>query len=93
MEMALLYYELDDYDNTIHYVNLALNIKSHLKSYINETFSFNFTPYDLLSISYYYKGELEASKVFLEKALKMEPNDERLKNNLKIINDKLMKID
>ena len=89
MEMALLYYELDDYDNTIHYVNLALNIKSHTKSYINETFSFGYTPYDLLSICYYNKGEIEASKVFLEKAIKIEPNDPRLNNNLKIINEKL----
>ena len=88
MEMALLYYELEDYDNTIHYVNLALNIKSHTKSYINETFSFGYTPYDLLSISYYNKGEIEASKVFLEKAIKIEPNNERLNNNLKIINEK-----
>ena len=56
MEMALLYYSLEDYDNTIHYVNLALNIKSHTKSYINEAFSFGYTPYDLLSISYYNIG-------------------------------------
>ena len=80
---------IDDYDNIINYVNKALNIKEHTKSYINETFSFDYTPYDLLSIAYYNKGEVEVSKVFLEKALKMDPNDERLKNNLKIINDKL----
>ena len=89
MEMALLYYVLNDYDNVINYVNKALNIKDHTKIYINETFSFDYTPYDLLSISYYNKGEIEASKVFLEKALKMEPNDPRLNNNLKIINEKL----
>ncbi len=89
MEMALLYYVLNDYDNVINYVNKALNIKDHTKSYINETFSFGYTPYDLLSISYYNKGEIEASKVFLEKAIKIEPNDDRLNNNLKIINDKL----
>ena len=89
MEMALLYYVLNDYDNVINYVNKALNIKDHTKSYINETFSFDYTPYDLLSIAYYNKGEVEASKVFLEKALRIEPNDERLNNNLKIINEKL----
>ena len=89
MKKFLRNYSLEDYDNTIHYVNLALNIKDHTKSYINETFSFDYTPYDLLSISYYNKGEIEASKVFLEKALKIEPNDERLNNNLKIINEKL----
>ena len=53
MEMALLYYVLNDYDNVINYVNKALNIKDHTKSYINETFSFDYTPYDLLSIAYY----------------------------------------
>lgn len=89
MEIALLYYILKDYDQVIYYVNLALNIKSHIKSYINEPFSFSYTPYDLLSISYYNKGEIEASKTFLLKALEIEPNDERLNNNLKIINEKL----
>ena len=89
MEMALLYYVLEDYDEVIHYVNKALNIKKHTKSYINETFSFDYTPYDLLSIAYYNKGEIKISKVFLEKALSIVPNDERLNNNLKIINEKL----
>ncbi len=89
MEMALLYYILNDYDNVINYVNRALNIKDHTKSYINETFSFDYTPYDLLSIAYYNKGEVGASKVFLERALKIEPNDPRLNNNLKIINERL----
>ena len=89
MEMALLYYVLNDYDNVINYVNKALNIKDHTKSYINETFSFDYTPYDLLSISYYNKEEIDASKVFLEKAIRIEPNDERLNNNIKIINEKL----
>ncbi len=89
MEMALLYYTLKNYDEVIYYVNLALNIKSNIKTYINETFSFDYTPYDLLSISYYNKGEIEVSKTFLLKALKIESNDERLNGNLKIINEKL----
>ncbi len=86
MEMALLYYRLNDFDQVIYYTNLALTIKNHEKSYINETFSWDETPYDLLSISYYNKEEYEAAKAFCEKAIAINQDDERLKKNLDIIN-------
>ena len=41
VELALLYYDLEDWDNVEKYCNEALKIKSHPKTYINEIFSFN----------------------------------------------------
>ena len=63
----------------------ALKIKSHAKSYINEVFSWDYTVYDLLSISYFYQGLYDEALFYSSLALKMSPKDERLLNNLEII--------
>lgn len=81
MEMAMLYYDIGDFDKVIYYVLMALKIKDKSNSYINEVFSWNYTPYDLLSLSLYNMGEIEASCLYSKKALEYDPDDERLKNN------------
>lgn len=85
MEMALLQYELKDWKKIEEYCLQALEIKYHPKTYINETFSWNETVYDLLSLSYYYQNNYKKSFKYIKKALKINPNDKRLKNNYKII--------
>lgn len=87
--MALLYYELKDYDNVIKYSLEALKIKTHPKTYINEVFSFDNTLYDILSIAYYYKNEFNESLKYVLLAIEMDKNNERLLNNKKLITDKL----
>lgn len=89
IEMALLYYELEDWEKVIESVNNALSIKVKTKSYINEVFSFNETPYDLLAIAYYQVGNYVLSYKYSTLALKENPHDERLKNNHHIIQEKL----
>ncbi len=88
VEFALLYYQLKDWDNVIKYCNEALKIEKHAKSYINETFSWNYTIYDLLSIAYYNLGKYDLSLENVLKAIEMAPNDERLKNNKILIEKK-----
>lgn len=89
VERAMLEYELKNYDEVIVFCKKALTIKSHLKTYINETFSWDSTIYDLLSIAYYYKNDIQSSLKNVLIALKMEPNNERLQNNKKIIEEKI----
>ena len=62
---------------------------THLKTYINETFNCYSTIYDLLSIAYYYKNDIQSSLKNVLIALKLEPNNERLQNNKKIIEEKI----
>lgn len=89
VERALLEYKLENYEDVIKYCKQALNIKSHAKTYINEVFSWNYTIYDLLSIAYYYTGNTKLALKNVEIALKMEPNDERIKKNQVIIKKKI----
>lgn len=88
VERALLEYELNNWPETKKYCLEALKIKTHTKSYINEPFSWNYTIYDLLSIATFNLNEFEDSLNWVNEALKMEPNNERLIKNKNIIKQK-----
>ena len=88
VERAMLEYELNNFEDVKKYCLLALEIKNHTKTYINEPFSWNYTIYDLLSISEFYLGNIESSLKWINKATEIEPNNERLINNKKIIQEK-----
>lgn len=89
MERALLEYRQKNFDDVILYCLRALDIDTHTKSYINEPFSWDNTVYDLLSISYYYTGNLKKSLIYVEKAIAMNPKDERLLKNKELFLKKL----
>ena len=59
VELALVYYQLEDWEAVIKYCNAALNIPINAKTYINEVFSFDETIDDLLSLAYYNTGNIE----------------------------------
>ena len=85
MEKAILMYRLENWDELIKLVLKALEIPINGKTYINEVFTFNESPYDLLSIAYYNKKDKENALQNVKKALEINPNDERLKKNYKYI--------
>lgn len=85
VERTLLEYELENWDAVVEYGERAIQITSHAKSYINEVFSWNYTIYDLLSLGYYYIGQIDKSLEYVNKALEMEPSNNHLLNNKKII--------
>lgn len=85
VERALLAYSLEDYKEIEKYCTKALKIEKHTKSYINEPFSWDHTIYDLLSISVFYQDRVEESLTYINKALEISPDNERLQNNKEII--------
>ena len=85
LERALLEYQLNNHVEVEKYCKKALQIINHAKSYINEPFSWDHTTYDLLSISLYYQNKKEESLYYVNKALEISPNDERLIENKNII--------
>ena len=89
VERALLSYELKEWTDVINYSLEALKIPKSTKTYINEPFSYNHTIYDLLSISYYYLGNYEEALKNINIAISISPNEERLLENKKIIENNL----
>ena len=85
VERALLEYQLEKYIDVEKYCLDALKISSHTKSYINEPFSWDHTIYDLLSLSSYYQGRIKESLDYVNKALEISPDNERLLKNKDII--------
>ena len=59
-------------------------------SWLEQDNSWNASPYDILSIAYYYLGEYDKSYANIQKALKKSSleDDYRLKQNLKFIEEK-----
>ena len=73
----------------IKYCNTALNIPINAKTYINEVFTFDETIDDLLSLAYYNTGNIDKAVKYATKALEINPDNERIKNNLEIMRSKL----
>ena len=88
VEMALLEYQLKNYQKVEQFCLKALQITNHQKTYINETFSWDNTIYDLLSISCYYLEKYNYAIYFVDLALQYKPNDERLQKNKELFLEK-----
>lgn len=89
IERALLEYKQNNYKEVIKYGEEALKISNHDKTYINEVFSWDNTVYDLLSVAYFYDGNIEKALENINIAISMNENDKRLKENKKIIKNML----
>ena len=85
MERAFLEYRLNNWNEVVNYCNKALDIKTHTKTYINESFSWDYSPYGLLSVAYFNKQQYDLSLFYVNKALDMDKDNERLKENKEII--------
>lgn len=85
VELAYLEYLQNNFEKAYEMLNMALQIKEKTKSYINESFCWDSTIYDISSICCYNLGKFEESLENINKALEMNPLDERLQENKKII--------
>lgn len=81
VERAQLEYRLEDWANVESYSLKALEIKDRSNSYINEPFSWDETTYDLLSIACFYQEKYEDALKYVDMAIEINDNDNRLKEN------------
>ena len=84
IEFAMLSYDEKDWESVVYYTRYALRITERHYGYSSESFAWDHTPYDLLAISYYWLDKRAEARRFSEEALKISPDNERLKNNHKI---------
>lgn len=91
VELGILEYENNNYQQSKKYLEQALQIKNHERTYINEPFSWNHTIHDILSIIYYNENNLIKSYENIKKATLLKSDDKRLKENEVIIKEQLLK--
>ena len=84
IEKAFLYFRLNNYLDCIYNCIKAKSIKNNELLYINEVFSNDETIDDLLSICFYYLGLNKEANFFVDEALLINPNNERIKKNKEI---------
>ena len=92
VERALLEYNQNNLKEVKKYCLKALEIKEHPKTYINEVFSWDYTIYDLLSISYFYENNIKEALKYVNIAIDInadKDNEQRLIENKRIIQEKL----
>jgi len=82
VEKAYLEYSLNNYEEAYKLLKRALKIPHKSNSYINEEFCWNQEIYDLLSVNAYALGYFEEAIENCKIAHELAPNDERIKNNL-----------
>ncbi len=87
IEAALLETDMKKWPVAYAMVSEALSIKEKNQTYINESFCWDQTPYDIAALAAFNMGMYEKAYGFIEKAIKLSPGNKRLKNNEKIIKD------
>lgn len=87
--LADLYEKMQNYSGMLFMSERALEITSQSLSYINEPSSFGSLPFDLASIACFNLGMFEQALRYVDEALMIDPDLQRLIENKKLINEKL----
>lgn len=88
VEMARLAYENQDWNLVYFMTKLGLEIKTQSLQHYNESFAWDQTIYDLAALGAYYTAHYQEALLYAKEALKFDPTDSRLINNLKLIQEK-----
>ncbi len=81
MELAYIAYSEQNWPALYFYTTEALKIKNKTLRYINEPFAWNHTPYDFAALACHNLGISDKAIPYSLEAIKMLPDDERLKRN------------
>lgn len=89
IEYAKFALSLSDWNLIVFLTERALKIKERPVTYITTAESWGALPYDLASLGYYYTGRYSEADKAVNKAIELSPDDLRLKENKKLISEKL----
>lgn len=84
VETAQFLYRRKNWHGVIFFCEKALEITSRTATYISDSSVWAEKPYDLLSIAYYYTGDMKKAAENAEAALTYCPDNERIKGNLSL---------
>ncbi len=89
VEAAEYFYRRKNWYGVVTFINKALEINSFSDTYISDISCRKSKPYDLLSIAYYYLGDMDGAVKNGKKALELSDGDERIRGNLRLYKSKL----
>ncbi|SHK82027.1 tetratricopeptide repeat-containing glycosyltransferase [Desulforamulus aeronauticus] len=88
VELAKLAYTKRDWPTVYHMAEETLKIKERSDCYVNQAFAWDATIYDLGALSCYELGMFDKSYAWIKIAVELSPHNERLKDNLALIQAK-----
>jgi glycosyltransferase involved in cell wall biosynthesis len=88
VDLSTYYYENGIWDKSLEYAKKALDIKEKSLEYLCEEEAWGDKPYDLAAIASYSLGLYDDALSYGVEALKLNPNDKRLKFNLAYYSNK-----
>lgn len=88
VECAKMAYLLADWPTAFYMAEEALKIKEKSSTYVNMGYSWDHTPHDLAAIACYRLEMYQRAAAHAQEAYLLSPQDERLKENLKLIRSK-----
>lgn len=89
IDLAYTLYEEKEWDGVLYFTGCALKIVRRPGSYICEASSWGSFPYDLRSIALFRTGRMAEALDEAKKALAIEPENERFRGNIKILEQKV----
>ena len=89
IELAELMMEARDWSGVTFAAERALRIKTRTDTYITEARAWGSLPWDLLSLGCYYTGRFADAKKASEEAVALEPDNHRLRENLRLIRNRV----
>ena len=84
-DLALMLYYQREWEGVLYFTSCALAITVRPRSYICEAAAWGSLPHDLRAIALYNTGAYPEAVEEAEKAAALEPGNERLQNNLKLM--------
>ena len=86
-DLAMELYREGNWEGVLFATELALRITERPMSYICEAASWGSLPYDLRCIAFYRTGRMEQAIAEARNAVRLEPENPRLQNNLRLLEE------
>ena len=90
VDLAKLYYNDQNWEKCLEAAEGAIAIQEKPLEYLCEAEAWGYAPYDYASISAYWLGDYEKALKYAVNAVQIEPEDQRLQNNLQICKNSLI---
>ncbi len=84
VDLALFYFDNYRWKDCLNHAKKAVRIAEKPLEYLCEDFAWSSVPYDLVAVSSYHLKDYKQALLFGKKALKIEPDNKRLNENMKL---------